>query len=75
MYIGGIGKSRIIQVLRERVADEPHTRLRYQCSPDYTNSAFFPVIVQLERAAGFASDDTPAKGRASTEADFELNRW
>ena len=53
----GIGKSRVTQVLRERLADEPHTRLRYQCSPYYTNSAFYPVIVQMERAAGFARDD------------------
>ena len=55
----GIGKSRVTQVLRERVADEPHTRLRYQCSPYYTNSAFYPVILQLERAAGFNRDDAP----------------
>ena len=54
----GIGKSRVTQVLRERVADEPHVRLRYQCSPFYTNSAFYPIIGQLERAAGFARDDT-----------------
>ncbi len=53
----GIGKSRITQVLRERTADEPHTRLRYQCSPYHTNSAFHPLIQQLERAAGFAHDD------------------
>ncbi len=55
----GIGKSRITQVLREQIASEPHTRLRYQCSPHYTNSAFYPVIDQFERAAGFARDDAP----------------
>jgi class 3 adenylate cyclase/tetratricopeptide (TPR) repeat protein len=55
----GIGKSRITQVLRERVADEPHIRLRYQCSPYYTNSALHPIIDQFERAAGFAREDTP----------------
>jgi class 3 adenylate cyclase/predicted ATPase len=54
----GIGKSRVTQVLRERVAEEPHIRLRYQCSPYYTNSALYPVIEQLERAAGFARDHT-----------------
>ncbi|MCZ6894374.1 MAG: AAA family ATPase [Gammaproteobacteria bacterium] len=58
----GIGKSRITQALRERVMSEPHTHLRYQCSPYYTNSAFYPVIDQLERAAGFArNDDLDAK--------------
>jgi class 3 adenylate cyclase len=51
----GIGKSRVIQVLRERLSDEPHTRLRYQCSPYYTNSAFYPIISQLERAPPVAS--------------------
>ena len=55
----GIGKSRITQVLRERLAGEPHVRLRYQCSPYYTNTAFYPVIDQFERAAGFARDDAP----------------
>ncbi len=54
----GIGKSRITQVLRERLADEPHTWLRYHCSPYHTNSAFYPVIAQFERVAGFARDDT-----------------
>ena len=58
----GIGKSRVTQELRERVANEPHTRLRYQCSPYHTNSAFYPVIDQLERAASFARGDaTDAK--------------
>ncbi len=54
----GIGKSRISQALHERLADEPHTRLRYFCSPYYTNSAFYPVISQLERAAGMQRDDS-----------------
>ena len=53
----GIGKSRITNTLRELIAQEPHTRLQYQCSPFYTNSAFHPIIAQLERAAGFESDD------------------
>ncbi len=55
----GIGKSRIIQVLRERVAETNHIRLRYQCSPYYTNSAFYPLIDQLGRAAGFERDESP----------------
>ena len=53
----GIGKSRITRALRERVAGEPHVRLRYQCSPFHANSALYPVIEQLERAAAFARDD------------------
>ena len=54
----GIGKSRLIVALLERLAAEPHTRLRYFCSPQHTDSAFFPIISQMERAAGFAHDDT-----------------
>jgi class 3 adenylate cyclase/tetratricopeptide (TPR) repeat protein len=54
----GIGKSRLTQVLRERLADQPHIRLRYQCSPYYANSAFYPIIDQMERAAGFAREDS-----------------
>ena len=54
----GIGKSRLTAALLERLATEPHTRLRYFCSPQRTDSAFFPIISQMERAAGFAHDDT-----------------
>jgi predicted ATPase/class 3 adenylate cyclase len=54
----GIGKSRLTAALLERVATEPHTRLRYFCSPQHTDSAFYPIISQMERAAGLAHDDT-----------------
>jgi class 3 adenylate cyclase/predicted ATPase len=55
----GIGKSRLTAALLERIAAEPHTRLRYFCSPQHTDSALYPIIVQMERAAGMAHDDTP----------------
>ena len=55
----GIGKSRLTAALLERLAGEPHTRLRYFCSPQHTDSALYPVISQMERAAGFVHDDTP----------------
>ena len=55
----GIGKSRLIVALLERLATEPHVRLRHFCSPQHTDSAFYPIIGQMERAAGFAHDDTP----------------
>jgi class 3 adenylate cyclase/tetratricopeptide (TPR) repeat protein len=54
----GIGKSRLTAALLERLSSEPHTRLRYFCSPQHTDSAFYPIIGQMERAAGFAHDDT-----------------
>jgi class 3 adenylate cyclase len=57
----GIGKSRILQTLGEQVAAEPHVRLRYQCSPYYSNSAFYPIIMQLQRAAQMTRSDTPAQ--------------
>jgi class 3 adenylate cyclase/predicted ATPase len=53
----GIGKSRLTAALLERLASEPHTRLRYFCSPQHTDSAFYPIISHMERAAGFAHDD------------------
>jgi class 3 adenylate cyclase/predicted ATPase len=55
----GIGKSRLTAALLERVASEPHTRLRYFCSPQHSDSALFPIIGQMERAAGLARDDSP----------------
>ena len=54
----GIGKSRLTAALLERLASVPHTRLRYFCSPQHTESAFYPIISQMERAAGLAHDDT-----------------
>jgi predicted ATPase len=54
----GIGKSRLTAALLERVATEPHTRLRYFCSPQHTDSALYPIISQMERAARFTYDDT-----------------
>jgi class 3 adenylate cyclase/predicted ATPase len=60
----GIGKSRLMAALEERLQSEPHTRLRYFCSPQHTDSAFYPFIMQLERAAGFERRDT-------AEAKFE----
>ncbi len=54
----GIGKSRIAQTLLEQLGDEPHTRLRYFCSPHHQHSALYPSITQLEQAAGFRREDT-----------------
>jgi class 3 adenylate cyclase len=55
----GIGKSRLTAALMERSGGEPHMRLRYFCSPQHTDSALYPIIGQMERAAGLAHDDTP----------------
>ena len=55
----GIGKSRIGRALLDALAEERHFRVRYQCSPYHTDSALWPVIQQLNHAAGIVTDDTP----------------
>jgi class 3 adenylate cyclase len=64
----GIGKSRLMHALREKLAGEPHFALSYFCSAYHTNSALHPVVAQLERAAGFASHDKPEERLAKLEA-------
>jgi class 3 adenylate cyclase/tetratricopeptide (TPR) repeat protein len=64
----GIGKSRIVDVLRERIADDPHYHLICQCSVYHTNSALHPVIRQFERSAGFAIEDSAAVKLEKLEA-------
>jgi class 3 adenylate cyclase len=54
----GIGKSRILQAILERLEDEPHTRLRYFCSQHYKDSELYPITTQLERETGFRRDDS-----------------
>jgi class 3 adenylate cyclase/predicted ATPase len=53
----GIGKSRISRALLDAVTEERHFRVRYQCSPYHTDSALWPVIQQLNYAAGLTADD------------------
>ena len=64
----GIGKSRIAETIVERLSGEPHTRLRYFCSPHHQDSALYPSIAQLERAAGFRREDTVEQRLAKLEA-------
>ena len=55
----GIGKSRLSAWLAEQVAESPHTRLHYHCSPYHRDSALYPFVQQLERAAGIAPQEPP----------------
>ena len=55
----GIGKSRLTAALLDRLATELHARLRYFCRPLHTDTAFYPIVAQIERAAGLTYDDTP----------------
>jgi class 3 adenylate cyclase len=64
----GIGKSHIARALQERLQAEPHITLRYFCSAHHTNSALFPFISQLERAARYERSDSPAQKLAKLEA-------
>jgi class 3 adenylate cyclase/predicted ATPase len=57
----GVGKSRLIAALEERLQSQPHVRIRYFCSPQHSDSALYPVINQLERAARFERGDAPAQ--------------
>ena len=64
----GIGKSHIALALDERLQSESHITLRYFCSAHHTNSALFPFISQLERAAWFKHSDTPAEKLSKLDA-------
>jgi class 3 adenylate cyclase/predicted ATPase len=64
----GIGKSRIAETILERLNNEPHTRLRYFCSPYHQDSALYPIIAQLERAAGLRREDTAEQRLDKLEA-------
>ena len=68
----GIGKSRIAETILERLSGEPHTRLRLFCSPHHQDSALYPSITQLERAAGFRRDDTDEQRLTKLEAVLAL---
>ena len=63
----GIGKSRLIQALRQALTGERLLALSHFCSPYNTNSALYPIITALERAAGFAAEDQPAAKLAKLE--------
>ena len=64
----GIGKSRLTASLQEHIQGTPHTELSYFCSPRHSNSALYPVINQLQRAAGFQPDDTSEQRLDKLEA-------
>src|SRR5262249_46278065 len=64
----GIGKSRLAQTLIERLAGGAHTRLRTFCSPHHQESALYPTLTQLERAAGFRREDTAEERLDKLEA-------
>ncbi|CCE09686.1 RtsD [Bradyrhizobium sp. STM 3843] len=56
----GIGKSRLMSAFAGLLAGEPHIRLRFSCSPQHADSPLYPIMDQIERAAGLAREDTPS---------------
>ena len=64
----GIGKSRLAEAMQECLGTEPHTRVRFFCSPYHQDSALYPAIAQLERAAGFRREDTAEQRLTKIEA-------
>ena len=71
----GIGKSRLTTWLSEHIEGESHTRLRYFCAPHYQDSALYPFIVQLERAAGFPREDTAEAKLGKLRALLVPSTW
>jgi hypothetical protein len=70
----GIGKSRLVQELKEKVTEEAHTRLEYRCSPYYQNSAFYPVIDLWQRMLEFNREDSPEDKLAKLEKGLSQYR-
>ncbi len=55
----GIGKSRLVQALKEQVVAEGATRIEFRCSPYHQNSALYPIIEHLYRLLQFQREETP----------------
>jgi hypothetical protein len=71
----GIGKSRLIATLVQYIAGESHTRLRYFCSLHNQDSALYPFVAQLERAAGLTRDETPEQKLGKLESLLAPGAW
>jgi tetratricopeptide (TPR) repeat protein len=67
----GIGKSRMVEALEERIHSENYSRFHYSCSPHRSDSALYPIIVQLERSAQFDRKDSPEEKFAKLSALLE----
>jgi class 3 adenylate cyclase/tetratricopeptide (TPR) repeat protein len=67
----GIGKSRLVQVFKERFAAEPGKWLECHCSPYHQNSALYPIIDLLQRWLGFQSGDEPSAKLVKLERELK----
>ena len=64
----GVGKSRLLHELKSRIQEKPHNLLHHQCSPYHSQSAFFPVIEQIEQASHFTAREADANKFAKLQA-------
>ena len=69
---GGIGKSRLVQALKESLVGEAHTRIEYYGSPYYQQSAFYPLVDHLQRRLRFRLDDPPEEKWRTLEDVLKL---
>ncbi len=71
----GIGKSRLVQALKEQVLAEGATRIEFRCSPYHQNSAFYPIIDHLQRLLQFAHNETPQAKLAKLQQALTAYRF
>jgi len=64
----GIGKSRLVQVLKEHLTSMPHTRIEWRGSPYHQQSALYPVIAQLQRLVQGGHEASPSEPLRTLEA-------
>jgi predicted ATPase/class 3 adenylate cyclase len=69
---GGIGKSRLVEALRERVVSEGSPGIVLRCSPYHTHSALYPVITHLRRVLAWRRDETPATTLDTLERTLQV---
>ncbi len=71
----GIGKSRLIQELKEQLRREEVTCIEFHCSPYHQNSALYPIIDHLQRLLQFTREDTPAAKLEKLQRTLALYRF
>jgi class 3 adenylate cyclase/predicted ATPase len=67
----GIGKSRLVEALRERLWGEDYVWVAHRCSPYHANSSLYPVIEHVKRAMGWKREDNPAQKLGKLETALE----
>jgi predicted ATPase len=71
----GIGKSRLVQALKDKVAQEPYTRVEYRCSPYHQHSALAPIIAHIERVLAWDRNVVPQEQFPKLEEALARHPW